>query len=280
MHPVLLKFGIFEIRSYGALLAVSFIVGIYVAMRRARRAEIDVNAIVDLSVVVLISSIVGARLLYAFTHLDEFKDDYWAIINPMQKEGTVSCSGLIFFGGLLLSIITGFLYVRAKKLPFWKIGDVVAPSIALGVFLTRIGCFLNGCCYGTACALPWGVHFPENSPAGFFQQIYGYQHIHPSQLYESAWGLVMLAILLLVGRRKRFDGLLLLLTLALYSIERFFVDMTRFYDPESTVHLFGLSASINQVISLALFVAALAVIIFKYRRAAKHTESPSVNVEP
>jgi len=273
MYPVLFKFGVFEIRSYGALLAVSFIVGIYLAMHRAKKAQIDVNAIADLSVVVLISSIVGARLLYAITHLDEFKGDYWAIINPIQREGTVGCSGLILFGGLLLSILTGLLYLRWKKLPIAKICDVIAPSIALGVFLTRIGCFLNGCCYGTACTLPWGVRFPDNSPAGYFQKIYGYQHIHPSQLYESAWGLVMFAVLLLAERRRRFEGFIFLLALVLYSIERFFVDMTRFYDAESTLYLLGLSPSINQVISLVVFVIALVIIIFKYRRTAKSLEA-------
>jgi phosphatidylglycerol:prolipoprotein diacylglycerol transferase len=271
MYPILFKVGIIEIRSYGVLLAVSFIIGIYLSIKRARRAQIDPNAIIDLSVVTLISSIVGARLLYAITHLSEFKDDYLTIINPVQKDGTVSCSGLIFFGGLLLALLAGLAYMKWKKLPLGKISDVVAPSVALGVFLTRIGCFLNGCCFGTACELPWGVHFPDKSPAGFFQKIYGYQHIHPSQLYESAWGLVMLAIILLIERRsRRFDGLLLLVALALYSIERFFVDMTRFYDAESTFYVFGLNLSINQIISLALFAVTMIIIVLRYRNTSKH----------
>ena len=84
MYPVLFRFGVVEIRGYSALLAVSFIVGILLATRRARKARISVYPILDLSVIILISSIVGAHLLYAITHPDKFRGDYWAFINPVQ----------------------------------------------------------------------------------------------------------------------------------------------------------------------------------------------------
>lgn len=271
MSPILYRFGGVEIHAYSALLVLSFIVGILFAMRRARKARIDAYVILDLSLIIFVSSIVGAHLLYAATHADKFRGDYWAMISPVQMRGSAGGSGLILFGGMLLAIPTGLLYLWWKKLPVWKICDTIAPPFAMGVFLTRIGCFMSGCCYGTVSALPWGMHFSDNSPAGHFQKIYGYQYVHPSQLYEAVWGLVMLAILLWMERRSRYDGFLFLSALMLYSVGRFFVDMTRFYDAESTLHLLGVSLSINQMISVFVLVVALAVISVRHVGMTKST---------
>jgi phosphatidylglycerol:prolipoprotein diacylglycerol transferase len=126
-------------------------VRIWLATRRAKNRGINPNDIMDLSVIILISSIVGSRLMYVVFHLDEFRGRWLDTINPFQSDGQIGLAGLTLLGGVLLAFISSYLFLRHRKLSFLKFADVVMPSVGLGIFLTRIGCFLNGCCFGLPC---------------------------------------------------------------------------------------------------------------------------------
>ncbi len=255
MHPILFRIGSFEIRSYGFMLALSFLFGIYVATRRAKKNGIDPNHILDLSVLIIISAIVGSRLLYVLFHLDEFRGRWLDTINPVQSDGQIGIAGLILLGGIILSFISSFIYLRVKKLSFLKFADIVIPSVGLGIFLTRIGCYLNGCCFGLPCEehSTFCSTFPPNSAAG--SHFPGVALI-PTQLYSSLYGLIIFGALLVLERWKKFDGFLFLWFLILYGLSRFIIDFFRYYEDSMVLlSLNGSYISLNQGISL-LFVAA------------------------
>ena len=263
MHTTLIQLGPFAIRSYGLMLALSFLIGIFLARWRAKRIGIDFHRIMDLAVVVILSSIIGSRALYVVFHLEEFSSNPLDIINPFQSSGEVGIQGLTMYGGVVLSLVTSFLFLKRHRLPIWKIADVIAPSIAFGVFLTRIGCFLNGCCFGKPCDHPWCLVFPPESAAGYF---FPNQHIHPTQLYASLYGLVIFVALLFLERFKKFDGFTFWLFILLYAAARFSIDFVRFYEHAMTVQVLGLTLSVNHVISAALFAFALLVMIHLNKR--------------
>lgn len=256
MRSVLFQVGPLAIRGYGLMLALSFLIGIGWAMRRARRSGMDPNRVSDLSLYLILSAILGARLFYVVFHWEEFASDPWSIINPFQEGGGIGLSGLVFYGGLILALLTSVLYTRLRGLPFWKIADLFAPSIALGLGLTRIGCFLNGCCFGKACTLPWGMVFPQDSPAG---HVFPDTPIHPTQLYEMAYGLVIAGIIVGMERFKRFEGFTFALLIGLYGIARFLVDFVRYYD-SMLLPVDGVQITVNQVISLGLIL--LSIVLF------------------
>jgi phosphatidylglycerol---prolipoprotein diacylglyceryl transferase len=260
MHPTLFKLGPVEIHSYGFMLALSFLLGIFLAIHRAKKHHIDPNAIMDLSVVIVISAILGSRFLYVIFHLDEFRGHWLDTINPFQSNGQIGIAGLTMLGGFLAALIFGLIYLKVKKLAILKVTDVVVPAVGLGEFLTRIGCFLNGCCYGTPTTSKFGMIFSPDSAAGYhFTNI----PIHPAQLYSSFYGLVIFVTLLVIERWKKFDGFLLYSFLVLYGISRFIVDIFRYYEESMVVVSFGtFPISLNQGISLLMFFTGIFLIIF------------------
>jgi phosphatidylglycerol:prolipoprotein diacylglycerol transferase len=154
------------------------------------------------------------------------------------------------YGGLMGGLLAGFLYLKLKRLSFPRYADATAPGIALGVFLTRIGCFMHGCCYGKAWDGPLAVSFPPSSPAGRFQEQAQAAGLHPSQLYESFGGLVMLVLLLTVGRRwKRWNGLQFYMVILMYAVLRFLVEFTRHFEVGERLG----PLTHNQVVCLVLF---------------------------
>jgi len=275
MHPVFFYIWRFPVHAYGFMLALSFLLGIWLAAYRARRGNLDPDAIIDVGFYVIIAAIIGARLYYVLLHFESFRDDLLSIVNPFQDK-SIGIGGLVMYGGLIGAIIAGVLFFRIKKYPFLPYADASAPSIGLGIFLTRIGCFLNGCCYGAHSEGPLSVSFPLASPAGRFQQHAHAASLHPSQLYESAGGLLIALIVLLAGRRKLFDGFAFYLTGLLYSVLRFCVDFTRHYEPGE--HLGPLSH--NQVVCIVLFVVfgglILRQVMFREERAGAGGSTPMV----
>jgi phosphatidylglycerol:prolipoprotein diacylglycerol transferase len=153
------------------------------------------------------------------------------------------------FGGFIGAILASILYFSIKKRPFLPYADASALSIGLGVALTRIGCFLNGCCYGSAAA-HGGICFPMSSAAGLYQHDIHAAGLYPSQLYESAGGVLIALIVLLIGKKKLFSGFLFYCTGILYSVLRFIVDFSRYYGTNE--RLGGLSH--NQIVCIVLFI--------------------------
>ena len=252
MHPVLIDIGIFQIRSYGFMLALSFLIGIWVAGRRAKRFGIEPQAILDLSVYIILAAVVGSRLLYVVFHLGEFD-------SPLEIFALWR-GGATFYGGMLMAILVAWIYVQRKKLDFMRVADVMAPSVALGLLFTRVGCFLSGCCYGKPTEHAIGVFFPLDSPAGHSAAgeaiALGVARValHPTQIYASMYGLVIFVVLLALQPRLMKRGAMFGALLVLYGVARFVVDFYRYYEENARV-LAGLT--FNQVISVVLFLLGM-----------------------
>jgi len=176
--------------------------------------------------------LLGARLFYGLTHAAEFQPplgSWLDLVNPFRTEGSFQVAGMSVLGGFPAGVAAALLYLRARSLPLLPYADLLAPSVALGAALTRVGCFLNGCCFGKPTALPFAVHFPAGSyPA----QVFGEVALHPTQLYESALSLALFALLMLVARRRPFDGALFFLLLVGLGLERMLVEPLRYHGEE------------------------------------------------
>lgn len=250
MHPVLFKIFSFPIHSYGLMLALSFLFGIWFSGWRAKKRGLNPDVIADMGFWIILSAILGSRLYYVFLHFEEFRGNLFSIFNPFQGE-TIGIGGLVMLGGYIGAVVAAILFFKIKKLPFLPYADIVSPSVGFGIMLTRIGCFLNGCCYGAPSEGALAVKFPLESPAGAYQHHIHAASLNPSQLFESFGGLLIALVILAVGSRKTFNGLQFYLTGLLYSVLRFFVDYSRFYDVKERI--FG-TLSHNQVICIGLFI--------------------------
>ncbi len=246
MHSVLVEIGKLKIYSYGFMLALSFMAGIILASARAKKRGVAPGIIYDMSILLIIAAIVGSRGLYILTHLDHFHGivDIFALWQ----------GGATYYGGLALAVIAAVVYLRVKKLSFLAIADICSPSIGLGIFFTRIGCFLSGCCFGhpTGCSL--GVVFPEGSPAAYQ---YSETSIHPTQLYSSAYGAAIFILLMLIDRKDLPRGVLFAFLCVFYGIARFVIDFFRFYEGSDMMG----PLTLNQIVSIGLIAAGAVLIL-------------------
>ncbi|HEU4724755.1 MAG TPA: prolipoprotein diacylglyceryl transferase [Candidatus Eisenbacteria bacterium] len=265
MHPTLLKFHGLELHSYGLLLAIAFLLGIQIFVARARARGIPEEPMQTLALWILVLAIVGARALFVITHWGDYAADPLAIFRLWE-------GGLILYGGYVAAIAGGILYVRRRGIRVWRVGDAVAPSMALGIGIGRLGCFMNGCCFGLPTTLPWGVHFPHDSVP--FYTFPG-APLHPSQLYLSLAGLAIFVWLLVVDRKPRFEGWLFWTYIAVDSGARFLLDFTRYYDATSAIGSIGsLSFNMNQVLSAGLILISLVMLAILSRRPAAPDSVP------
>lgn len=273
MYPELFKIFNFPIHSYGMMLALSFLIGIWISTSIAKKRNLNPEIISDLGLWVIIAAIAGARLYYVILHFEEFQNDLTSIFNPFQN-GMVGIGGLVMLGGLLGAIAAGIIYFKLKKASFLPYADAIAPSVGLGIFFTRIGCFLNGCCYGAPATGCCSMHFPPISPAGHYQAQMHASGLYPSQLYESIGGLVMAGILFLLLRKKIFTGFQFYLMGLMYSVLRFFVDYSRHYGDGERLGPF----SHNQVICIIMFAIFAGLIVKNV--LFKKTETSSSAPQP
>ncbi len=215
MHPVLFHIGRFTIYSYGVLVALGFAAGIAWAYLNARREGIDPGQILDLSFYVVVSAVVGARLFYVLIKYQDYIHDPLRALKIWE-------GGLVFYGGLILAGITGTWYILHHRLLHWKVMDVFAPGIALGHAIGRIGCFCAGCCYGKACHCAIGVVFRDpRSLARLGVPLY------PTQLISSLTLFTIFIILVIISRRKRFDGQVFWSYVLIYALARFGIEFLR-----------------------------------------------------
>lgn len=253
MHRVILRLGGVEVTSWGVMLVIAFIAGIWLAERRCQKYGVPRAIIPDLSLVLIVAGVVGGRLAYVIENFSSYAEHPGEIFKVWE-------GGLIFYGGFILAIVCGIIFVKRKHISVARMMDIAAPSVALGLGFARIGCFLNGCCYGKQTNLPWGVVFPSDSPAGwvFDAPI----PIHPAQLYSSIGAFSILAILLVVEKKgmRRASGYLFLMFLVLYSVGRFFIDFLRYYEPK--VYLLG-GLTHNQFVSIFIFLGSCVIILCK-----------------
>lgn len=214
MHPDFIRLGPLDIHTYGVLVAIGFLAGLWVAARRAKCEGFAPEQISDLGLWLILAGMAGAKVFHIIFHWDDFQMGW-------REAGLRSVrEGFVFYGGFICASVATIVYARRKKLPLWKLADVMAPSVALGHVFGRLGCFFNGCCHGTACAMPWAVRFPDRAGGPG-------QPVHPTQLYEALGNLAIFAGLSLFLRRKRFDGQVWWLYVLSYSALRFVTEIFR-----------------------------------------------------
>ena len=253
MYPELFHIGPITIYTYGVLLAASYLLGLRLAMWRAKRSGLDANRVLDLGIYIIIAALIGAKLLLVVTDFDEFKRDPSAMLSLAR-------SGGVFYGGLILAVAAAFWYIAKHRLPFWRTCDVFAPGIALGHVTGRLGCLAAGCCYGKPTTVAWAITFTNplaranvGTPLGI--------PLHPTQLYESAAELLILIVLLWTERKGRpFAGRTFWLYMLLYAVSRYVIEIYR-GDPRGAVGIF----STSQFISLILGPLAVAMLVWLSR---------------
>jgi phosphatidylglycerol---prolipoprotein diacylglyceryl transferase len=253
MYPTILRIGNFHIYSYGVLLFISFLLGTKLVEMRAKKFGVESSKITDLALLILIMVVVGARMLYVIFHWSEFNQHLISIIDFWHG----GLGGLMFFGGFVLALVVGVIYIRKEKMPIYKMLDAVAPAIVLGEGLTRIGCFLNGCCFGKPTHSFLGCLFPRYSPAGSIFHV----PIQPTQLYSSLAGFILFITALVLEKKHLRDGLLFGIIMMFYALFRFGIDFVRYYENNANFW-------VNQVISLTFFIGAVifTIYIFKKKR--------------
>jgi phosphatidylglycerol:prolipoprotein diacylglycerol transferase len=259
MHRTLFEIGRISIRSYGVMLAIAFWIAIELSARIARKRGLDATIILDLGIVVLISSVVGSRLLYILTHISEYENDVLGIFRIWE-------GGLTFYGGLLAAFVFGISYLRRRGVPVGEVTDIVAPQIALGIAFARVGCFLNGCCFGKESTLPWACRFPVDSQAGW---VMGGSAVHPVQLYGVIANLLIFLFLSELLKRSKHAGVVFYSFLVTYGIWRFAIDYIRHYEDHMYVGLLGGTMTWNQVVSIG--VAAVGLILLLRLRLSSET---------
>lgn len=281
MHPILFHipapWGDQPIYAYGVLLGLSLLVGWQMTLLLGRQAGLGAALLSDVYLIAAVSGVIGARVLYVLVNRHEF-DSAWQWLDLRN-------GGLAAYGGFATGLASAAVYLRAKRVSLLNVGDCAAPAIAVGLFLTRIGCYLYGCDFGArlpADAPNWlkalGIfpHWPETtglhgSPAFMFHvDSYGLSPeavhslpVHPTQLYEAGVGLILMTFSLLLFPRRRFWGQVLLSLCMLYGSARFFLEYLC-DDPERG---FALGFSTTQLISLCL-VPIAAVLYSLLRKPA------------
>jgi phosphatidylglycerol:prolipoprotein diacylglycerol transferase len=253
MHPILFEIGRFPVYTYGVLLAAAYLLGLQFALVRARTRGLDPNRVMDLGIWIIISALVGAKLLLLIVEFDTFGRSPSDLLTLLR-------SGGVFYGGLITAVVVALWYLRKHKMPMWTVTDVFAPGIALGHVIGRMGCFFAGCCFGRPTDVPWAITFHSayaEQNAGTLLNV----PLHPTQLYEAGAELVILLLLLATERKWRpFPGRTFWSYLFLYAVSRFVIE---FYRGDARGAIGMLSTS--QFVSLLLAPLAL-VMLFVLRR--------------
>ena len=266
-----------KIFGFGLMLCLAFLFSIGLAHWRAKRARLDAEWIYDLAFGVMLGGIVGARAFYVWQYWGTDRIRGWGDVFRIWE------GGLVFYGGMIGATIGGLIIALRRRMPILAMMDVVAPSVALGLALGRIGCFLNGCCYGDPCDLPIAVQFPPGSPPWWHQAIDVERRptdrlipgvswdlldqvrqgivapgtawsapVHATQLYSAVDGIVIMLLLLAYSRVRRRPGQVMALLLLAYPITRTLIEYLR---GDEAAFFAGLT--ISQNVSAVIFVIGL-----------------------
>jgi len=215
MHPILFNIGSLSLYTYGLFVALGFLTAMWISKRNAKPHGISHESISDIFFIILVSALTGARLLYVFINWSVYKNDFMGIFQIWN-------GGLVFFGGFLGAVAACLLYFRKKNLNVWKTADIISPGIAMGHAVGRIGCFFAGCCYGKACHLPFAIKFTHSQSLAPLNV-----YLHPTQVYSVISNLILFFILLWLQKRKKFDGMVFLSYIMLYSLFRSVIEFFR-----------------------------------------------------
>jgi len=266
MHPILFELGGFPVYTYGVLLAAAYLLGLQFALRRARARGLDANRVMDLGIWIIISALIGAKLLLLVVEFDTFRQ------NPRELL-TLLRSGGVFYGGLIAAVGVALWYLTRHRLPVWSVTDAFAPGIALGHVIGRLGCFFAGCCFGRITDVPWAVTFGNEYAAQNVGTPLNVP-IHPTQLYEAGAELIILGGLLWLERKGRpFPGRTFWSYMLFYGITRFIIE---FYRGDARGMVGDLSTS--QFVSVILVPLSVVMLIVLSRRPAPEPKTAARRV--
>ncbi len=240
MYPELFTIGNLTVYSYGLMIALGVLISAAALYREAPREDINPDHILEAVIASVFFGLIGARLLYVFLNWSYFRANPGEIL-------FAQFAGLSFFGGLFLGVFILYIWSSWRKIGFLKLADLMAPYLLLGYAFARVGCFLNGCCYGRVTDLPWAM------PASMVDDLLR----HPVQLYAALGAVICFVILKYLRPKRPFVGFMLLSMFALYGVLRF---TTEFFRQEEVVWL-GLSAAQNFSLALVL-LSATAIFAF------------------
>ncbi|MBI4870986.1 MAG: prolipoprotein diacylglyceryl transferase [Candidatus Riflebacteria bacterium] len=256
MYPVLFSIGDFDVHTFGVLLALGFIAGVYTATIQAERAGLDLDQVTNVLLLILACSIIGARAAFVAVSWQHF------VANPMEVI-RLHKGGLVYYGGLIGGLLAGLVGTRMAHLPLGRFADIIPAGLCIGQILGRLGCFANGCCYGAVCSVPWAVRL-HSGPGAMVPR-------HPTQLYEALFLSAILAVCLWLFRRPHRPGMVMVLYLYLYGVGRYAVELFR-GDDRGASPIPGLSVS--QSISLGVLVLASIVHLLAARQPLAAAEPP------
>lgn len=271
MYPELIRIGNFVISSYGVMVAIAFFTAVIIAEREWKREGLDIKDFNNIFIIVLISAIIGSKLLFVFENysLKEILSNPFGVL--------LSRAGFTYYGGFLGAVFAVIIYIKIKKLDLWKIGDIVSPSLAIGYSIGRIGCFLVGDDYGRPTNSFLGIAFPKGSPptyAGSLRENFGnivhipenipddaLLKVWPTQIFETITMFIVFLILWKL-KKKLIGGKLFGLYLLLSGFERFLIEFLRM-----TTRSFIKPLSIAQLIAICIIIAGGIVL---WMRSKKH----------
>jgi len=262
------------VRGYGVMLLAAAACGTWLSIVRGRRAGIDADTILALATQVFLWGLVGARLFYVI----EYHELFFAAGKPLGQSlaeiVNISAGGLVVFGSLPTAAVAAWAFARRRGIDLLRLADVVAPGMLVGLAIGRIGCFLNGCCYGGPCQLPWAVSFPAGTEVAA-----RYPHgpdggslpVHPAQLYAAIDAGLLAALAVAFTPLARRAGVVFALVLTLHPISRLLLEAIRVDEPPAL----GTPLSISQLVSLVLLALAAALWWWIGRRAAAEPPQPA-----
>lgn len=249
MHPIITQIGPICVYSYGLMVAIGFAIVALLAYRQAPEFGLDREKVIDFTIAVLIGGIAGARIFYVLAHFKYY------ISNPIEVIN-ITKGGLVWYGGLLAGILIAVWFTRRNKINFWDGADLLAPYLALAQAMGRIGCFLNGCCYGSPAGADFlfGVVFPGETVLR-----------HPVQIYSAVILIAIFVILKIWQNSRHFKGEIFLGYCMLSSLARFALEFLRGDSPRVLICM-----TPAQIISGAIFKIGLVIFIFKLLKWKKN----------
>jgi len=300
------------IHGFGLMLVIGFLCGLALTKFLARRSGQDPEAFANAALLALFTGVLGARLSHVFENWSDFTRPELGFFGNLRSVFDIGSGGLTYYGGFLLAFPTLVIYARIKKIPLRLGMDIIAPSLMVGLAFGRIGCFLNGCCYGAECDLPWAVRFPYNSYAYQDQFHRGEIHppaalqatlddgttrvlrprerletqdqralaaaelsrpLHPAQLYSSIAAFLLGGLLLAYFTMPHAPGMVFALMMILEGIARFTLELVRIEPPVVTIAGHGWSLSMVLACALVALGILLAAVF-------KSTDSPAARLQP
>jgi phosphatidylglycerol:prolipoprotein diacylglycerol transferase len=254
------------VRGYGTMLVAAAAAGTWLSVIRGRKIGIDADTIVALGLEVFLAGIAGARIFFVLEYHEQFFSPDKSLLQSILAIINIPAGGLVVFGALPTASIAAWMFSKRRHISITQLADCIAPGLLVGLSLGRIGCFLNGCCYGGLCELPWAVEFPAGSPPWFDQVSRGLISkpgidgstvqtlpIHPTQLYASLDAALLALLAIAFTPFARRDGEVFALIITLHPISRILLEEIRIDEPPAL----GTPLSISQLMSVGILASAM-----------------------